>query len=146
MKKRKKPKKRTRRQKLNDKLEKVFSRYIRLKYADDDGNVMCISCGDVKPVLEMQNGHFVSSAHLSGRFNEDNCYPQCYRCNISLGGNYKEYTLALIEELGKDKVDEIMSLKHKTKKISLPEYEQMIEHYEAEVDKLKREKGVSWKD
>jgi len=33
--------------KLRDKLDSVFSKYIRLKYSDDRGNCRCISCGKV---------------------------------------------------------------------------------------------------
>lgn len=128
--------------KQKKKLDALFSRYIRLKYADDEGLVMCVSCGAEKPIKEMQCGHFVSRSYLAGRFNEENCRPQCAGCNVFKQGNYKEYTLALIDEIGRKKVDELLALKNETRNISKKEYDEMIEHYEAEVKRMQKELGL----
>jgi len=45
--------------------DKVFSRYIRRKYADKNGNVSCITCGVTKHWKEMDCGHYISRNHLS---------------------------------------------------------------------------------
>ena len=58
--------------KLRDKLDAVFSKYIRLKYSDDKGYCRCISCGKVFPWKEIQNGHYMSRRYMSTRFSEDN--------------------------------------------------------------------------
>lgn len=118
---------------LKDKLDKVFSLYIRLRDSDENGFCTCYTCGKVAHYKEMQNGHFWSRTHLSTRFNEDNCKVQCVRCNIFKKGNYIVYTKKLLKELGEEKFDELERLKNSTVKISKAEYEQMIEHYNQKI-------------
>ena len=118
---------------LKDKLDKVFSLYIRLRDSDENGFCTCYTCGKVAHYKEMQNGHFWSRTHLSTRFNEDNCKVQCVGCNIFKKGNYIVYTKRLLKELGEEKFDELERLKNSTVKISKAEYEQMIEHYNQKI-------------
>jgi len=118
---------------LKDKLDKVFSLYIRLRDSDENGFCTCYTCGKVAHYKEMQNGHFWSRTHLSTRFNEDNCKIQCVGCNIFKKGNYIEYTKRLLKELGEEKFNELEQLKNSTVKISKAEYEQMIEHYNQKI-------------
>lgn len=40
------------------KLDKVFSRYIRLRDAMPNGMIRCISCGKVKRFDQFDNGHY----------------------------------------------------------------------------------------
>ena len=68
-------------QNLIEDLDAIFSRYIRLKYADEKGNVECYCCGKKLPAAQMQNGHFIHRVDLSTRFLESNCKPQCAVCN-----------------------------------------------------------------
>jgi len=118
---------------LKEKLDKVFSLYIRLRDSDENGFCTCYTCGKVAHYKEMQNGHFWSRTHLSTRFNEDNCKVQCVGCNIFKKGNYIVYTKKLLKELGEKKFDELERLKNSTVKISKAEYEQMIEHYNQKI-------------
>ena len=77
--------------KLKKELDKWFSLYIRLRDANDFGLVQCFTCGVVKPYNKgMQCGHFQSRSHLSTRFDEVNCQPQCVGCNMfKQGEQYK---------------------------------------------------------
>lgn len=84
--------------KLKAKLDNIFSQYIRLKYADKNGNVSCYTCGQIKNWKQMQNGHFVSRSHLATRFDEDNVRVQCVGCNVFGGGKPAEFGLRLEEE------------------------------------------------
>lgn len=118
---------------LKDKLDKVFSLYIRLRDADENGFCTCYTCKKVAHYKEMQNGHFWSRTHLSTRYNEDNCKVQCVGCNIFKKGNYIVYTKKLLKELGEEKFDELERLKNSTVKISKSEYEQMIEQYNQKI-------------
>ena len=86
--------------KLRDKLDAIFSKYIRLKYSDKNGYCRCISCGKVFPWNEIQNGHYMSRRYMSTRFSEDNCRPQCVACNIFNQGNIQMYRRALNKQIG----------------------------------------------
>jgi hypothetical protein len=92
---------------LKKELDIIFSLYIRQKYADENGNVECYTCGAIKPIKSMQNGHFWSRSHLSVRWDEDNCRPQDAGCNIFKHGNYIIYTQKMMQELGEEKFLEL---------------------------------------
>ena len=130
--------------KLRDKLDAVFSKYIRLKYSDDRGNCRCISCGKVFYWKDIQNGHYMSRRYMSTRFSEDNCRPQCVACNIFNQGNIQMYRRALIKQIGEQRVDLIeVRAKQESKNWSLFEYKAMIDFYQKEVDKLLEEKHLT---
>lgn len=68
-------------QNLIDDMDAIFSRYIRLSYADVNGLVPCFTCPKKLPLAQMQNGHYISRANMATRFMEKNCKPQCPTCN-----------------------------------------------------------------
>ncbi len=87
----------------------LFSKYIRLKYADKNGEVKCFTCDTKKHWTLMQNGHYVPRANMFLRLDERNCRPQCEYCNCHKHGNllifannleleYKGITEILYEE------------------------------------------------
>lgn len=129
--------------KLRDKLDAVFSRYIRLKYSDSKGYCRCISCGKVYHWKDIQNGHYMSRRYMSTRFSEDNCRPQCVACNIFNQGNIQMYRRTLIKQIGEARVDIIEARARTEKKSwSLFEYQQAIEYYTKEVERLAKEKLI----
>lgn len=129
----KKPKKKTDAQ-LKKILDGIFSQYIRLRYADDKGNVICSTCPTVCHWKEMQNGHYESRQYLSLRFEILNCHPQCMPCNVFKHGNYPEYTRFLIRKYGVEHLDWLAREKNRITKY-FP-YEERIEEYKAKVAEL----------
>lgn len=118
------------------KLDKVFSEWLRLSYADKDGNVSCYTCGEVMQWKYIQNGHFFSRARQNTRWLPENCRPQDYRCNVALSGNYIVYTRKMLAEIGETKLDEMEQLSKSTNKISTPLLKEMIAEYEAKTKLL----------
>lgn len=121
---------------LKKELDKHFSQYIRWAYADDNGMVECYTCGVVKHVKEMHNGHFQSRKHTSTRWLEHNCRPQCPKCNLYSEGEKWVYGNKLVSELGRDAVDEIVALSHKSVKYSKTDLEYLIEIYKQKAKDL----------
>lgn len=83
---------------LKREADRVFSLYIRQKYADKSGNVPCYTCGKVLAWNRIQNGHFISRGYLATRYLEDNCRPQDVGCNVFGGGKPVEFARKLEEE------------------------------------------------
>ena len=127
------PKKKTDAQ-LKKLLDKVFSEYIRLKYADKNGMVKCVTCGAVKHWKEMQNGHYISRQHLAVRWDETNCHPQDASCNIFRGGNYTAYALYMLDKYGEEKLQWLEQQKHIITKYY--PYNEKIEYYKEQVKQL----------
>lgn len=83
---------------LKKEADRVFSIYVRLKYSDHNGYCECFTCYAKKHYKEIQNGHFVSRSHLSLRYDERNCRPQCAGCNIWGRGRPAEFGIRLEQE------------------------------------------------
>ena len=69
------------RSKLIKKLDKVFSLYIRQRYAKNE-IAQCFTCGKKAHWKKLQCGHFQSRKHYSTRWDEINCQVQCAGCNV----------------------------------------------------------------
>ena len=115
--------------KVQDKLWEHCKRLTRQKY----GNT-CYSCGKTGLVgSSWQTGHLVPNS-VGGallRYHLSNLRPQCYYCNINLGGNGATYYRLMVEREGQKYVDELFALKNQTVKASdhfialLAEYEKL---------------------
>jgi hypothetical protein len=65
---------------LKNKLDGVFSQWIRRRHATSEGFSVCVSCHAVKPWKEMQCGHYVSRMYLATRWDDRNAHVQCASC------------------------------------------------------------------
>ncbi len=115
----------------------IVSRYIRLKYSDDNGYCSCVTCGATKHYKQMQAGHFVPKKKGNAiYFIEENIHPQCYQCNINLGGYGAMYNKFMLDTYGQDKIDELLNLAGTTVKLDLDqleaEYTELLENIEGE--------------
>lgn len=132
----------TRKPDLRAKLDREFSRYIRLRDALPDGTFKCISCGQVKDLSQADCGHYVNRRHMATRFDEMNCNAQCRSCNRFDEGNMQGYRRGLVAKYGEQRVLLLEAKKHETRKYSMFEYEALIRHYKEEVKRLRKEKGL----
>ena len=127
---------------LVDRLDTVFSRYIRLRDAMQSGTFRCISCGKIKPIEQADCGHFHSRTHMSTRFDEDNCHAECRYCNRFSADHIIGYRENLIKKIGEQRFKLLDIKAHETKKWSHFELEQLAKYYRALVQKLQKEKGI----
>lgn len=126
-----------------EKLDRVFSEYIRLRDSNPNGWVKCYCCGKIIFWNKgCHNMHFIPRQHLSLRFNEKNCHAGCVKCNSFNNGNIEEYVLHLMKDYGIDIIQNLRNMKHILTKISDTEYKFMISYYQNEVKKLKQEKSL----
>lgn len=114
--------------KLREKADQVFSRFIRSKYAHE-GYVNCVTCGTNLEVKKAQAGHYIKRSVSSLRYSEDNVYPQCYRCNILLKGNYPNFALYLIEKFGKKHLEKLEKKSRELIKTNEKFYQEVIDKY-----------------
>ena len=124
--------------KLKKELDAVFSKYIRWYYADANGYVECYTRGQVKPVKEMQAGHFMSRRHTSTRWDTEygNVKPQCVKCNMFAQGEQYLFGQKLKAEIGEQAVDELIALSRKSVKYSKADLEYLIELYKEKLKEI----------
>lgn len=125
------------RSKLIEKLDNVFSMFIRLRDSNTNGTFRCISCGRILPFEQADCGHYINRKHMSLRFSEKNCNAQCRSCNRFDEGNIQGYRRGLIAKYGEPTVILLEATKNETNKLSVFELEAMADHYRKEVKKLK---------
>ena len=129
--------------KLKKELDNIFSLYIRLRDATDEGVVQCFTCSRISHYKSgMQNGHFQSRRHHSTRWNEQNCQVQCVKCNLYEQGEQFRFGIALDSKYGEGTSEEIEFLARTIIKFSRIDYEDKISYYKDLVEKLKKEKGI----
>lgn len=130
---------------LKAKLWKLFSEYIRLRDADSNGMVSCVTCdssgkwqGDY-----FQAGHFLGGRNNGILFVEECCHAQCSRCNRfpdSMTG--KRYYDFMLKEYGLETIEELQHLKKNPPKLDSEWYEKEIEIYKEKVEFQKMRIGI----
>jgi hypothetical protein len=134
---RKKPAKKPTRSKVVSKLDQVFSLYIRNKHAKS-GWVQCVTCNRKYEIKKIQNGHFISRKNYATRWNEENCAPQCYGCNVMQQGQQFLFSKYIDSKYGDGKAEELLQKSREVTKFSTLELQEMIEIYQEKLKKLLR--------
>jgi hypothetical protein len=124
------PKKPTRKT-LITKLDKVFSEYIRRRYAKND-IATCVTCGKKEHWKKLQAGHFMSRKHYATRWDEQNVEVQCSACNVFRYG--EQYLFA--KYLGTEKADMLLAKSRETVKFPDWEIQEMIDLYKTKISLL----------
>lgn len=126
---------------LKKKLDNIFSKYIRFKNSDKDGYCICITCGKRVFWKEIQNGHYITRNHLSTRWLEQNCAPQCVGCNVFGRGRPDIFALKIIEKYGKDELEKLNLAKNMITKFHNLDLIHMLRLYIDKLDSLYKEKS-----
>ena len=125
-----------------ERLDRIYSQYIRLKEAGSNGYIKCYCCGESVFWKEAQNMHFMGRRHTNTRYLDLNCHAGCFECNVTKSGNLKAYQEHLIRDHGEEVVYTLKTMANTYMKYSKTELEGLIRHYKNEVKRLKKEKGL----
>lgn len=93
--------------KLKKELWALVSQYVRTSVADQFGMVTCVTCGRRKHYKQMHAGHFIPGRHNAVLFDIRGIHPQCYGCNVVLGGNARKYDKWMKENMGQEVIDDL---------------------------------------
>jgi len=115
--------------KLEKKLDRIFSAYIRLRDCDINGNVHCVTCNTLKHWRTVHCGHFVKRSYRAVRWDETNCAAQCRRCNRFMGGRQDDFSLYIIDQIGLESYREIMRKKYLEFHVTRDMLNERIAHY-----------------
>lgn len=134
------PKKRKTIAKLVDECAVILQKIVKIKAADENGMVKCVTCGKIDHWKEMDGGHWIPRTYTIHKITEENIHPQCRRCNRFRSGEGSAYTLFMIDTYGREFVDEMERTKRDIKKWTRPEIEEKLKslrEYESRVRQLK---------
>lgn len=122
--------------KLKKKLDRLFSLYQRYNYSIDGENAACFTCGVVRPVKAMHNGHYIPRTQSPTRFSESNTRPQCPGCNTFRSGMPHEFRRNLCLEIGEDAVEALEEESRKPWKWDRGWLEEQITYYQGELSAM----------
>jgi hypothetical protein len=121
-----------------DKIDRIFSVYIRLRDTNEKGFGKCITCDETFHYSELECGHFRGRRHMATRWHENNAHAQCHECNTA--DNPVPYIAAMISKYGADKSDEITQLSKQTFKLMPQEKVDLYRIYREKVTELAKQK------
>ncbi len=94
-----------------DALIETFQKLVNAKVRQrdsKDGYFICISCEELKPINQMNSGHyFAKEFYKSVRFDLDNMHGQCVRCNKYLSANLIPYRSNLLLKIGEHRLRQL---------------------------------------
>lgn len=122
------------------KLDTIYSKFIRLFYADANGIVKCASCGKLVFWKDADCGHYIGRQHHATRWYEKNTHPQCRDCNRFNEGNKGRYAMFLVEKYGEDIIDHLEYKKTGIARWEIFELEAMYNDYKGRVAALNEKK------
>jgi len=116
-----------------NKLQKYFNKFIRIR----DVKKGCISCGTSLENSKYDAGHFwEKSRYPFLRFDENNCFGQCVRCNKHRGSNAHEYRLRITERITPDQLMYLDDHRWHKLELTVDQIEQKIEFYKQKIKQL----------
>jgi hypothetical protein len=136
------PPKGTDRQKAVRKLDEAHSEYTRLRDSDEDGMVVCITCGDNTIGLQIDCGHFVKRGNSSVRWELINSHGQCRLCNSTHDGKEDLHAEAIDKLYGEGTAEQLRRRGAEDEKFMAYELEAMTKELRKEIRALKIEKGM----
>lgn len=123
--------------------DKWFSRFIRLRATDEEGYVQCFTCGKRAHWKDVDCGHYCGRRHMTTRYNDVNCQPQCRNCNRMKEGNKPIFAVNLDRKYGSGTAERLTLLSNTKTKTSLLWFADQTNRYKAMCKQISR--GASWK-
>ena len=117
---------------LKKKAWDAFSKFIRQRDADENGNVKCCTCPNIRHWTGMDAGHFISRVKESTLFDPMNVHAQCKGCNMPPNnGRPIEYAAFLDAKYGQGAAD-IITARAMRRTLNRAVLESVLRKYEAE--------------
>jgi len=128
--------------KLKKELDTVFSRYTRLKDADENGLVACYTCRVKYHYKKMHAGHYGLRGYLNTRWDEMNVKPQCGVDNLWRKGEPILFREHLIEDYGEEAVKALEARTKILTKLDRGFYQEKITQYTALLSTLEQKSDI----
>jgi hypothetical protein len=130
---------------LRAKALKMLQKLSRISAADDNGYCKCVCCGKLDHYKNMDGGHFIPKGSSSRwALEESNVNPQCKGCNgfsMKHGSAEAQYTLWMIDWVGKDQVEHMLATKNDPIKFYAADYREMISDWSEQIKAHERRLG-----
>lgn len=129
--------------KLVEDAAKELQLLVRLKAADDNGYVSCVTCGKTSHYKDgMEGGHYIPRGKMATKILEENIHPQCTYCNRFNAENAKlAYRRWMDDYYGPEFVEELERMAKEPKRWYRAEVEEMIKDFREQIKEHKARVG-----
>lgn len=129
---------------LKNELDKVFSHYIKLRDANDQGTVTCFVTGEKVfwSDLNCEAMHYINRGNMATRWDEINVHAGTMQTNRFDNDHLVKYNNALYSRYPSKVVDDMLRRGRSLMKWTVPELQEKIFHYTERVKELRRQKGL----
>jgi len=124
------------------KVWKVFSQFIRLRDANENGECACFTCGLIRHWTKIDAGHGISRSKKEVIFSEVNVHAQCKGCNKYKHGAPIIYSKNVDKRYGAGTWDRLTIASKKYCKRTKNDFEILYLYYSEQVKRLKESKGL----
>ena len=129
----------------------IFSKYVRARDAiRTTGNILnakCITCPEIKKIVDMDSGHFQSRTHNIIFLDEHNVHAQCKGCNMPPNsGEQYLYSKQIVVLYGPYELDRLEKARYQTKQFKQTELLLIIEIYRQKLQELINKYGNPWRN
>lgn len=121
----------------------IFSQYVRLSAADENGNISCFICNSVNRWQDCDAMHFVPRGNKLLRYDRRNVHAGCKTCNQYLDGNIALYSKRL-NEANNGIVEVLLEEGNLVYHFTRDELRSLISEYSIKVKELKKLKRVKY--
>ena len=119
---------------LINKLDRIFSEYIRKRDANKKGICKCITCNKEYAWNDIDAGHFISRKEMATRWDEQNVAAQCKHCNRFRYGRQYQFSLSL-DQKSKGLSKRLYNKSKEVVKFSMIDLQDMVDLYKQKLDK-----------
>ena len=119
-----------------------FSKYIRLRDADDNGVCQCCTCWVSFSWRDMTCGHFQKRHHAGTRFNDQNCAAQCVSCNSFRDGEQYKHGKYINLKYGEGTADKLQALAWAHGVVHKHDDKTLAAFYRAKAKAIAKQKGL----
>lgn len=128
--------------KLVKDLDKIFSVFIRIRNADENGMVTCFTSGKVMHWKKSQAGHFISRRKYPTRWDDINTQVQSVSENVFNQGNAPVFAINLDKKYGPGTSESLVMKSHNKMKLERFTLNYLIGEYNNRVTNIAKEKGI----
>lgn len=112
----------------------AFSTYMRTLWNLE--SCKCYTCGKTLIYQTTQTGHWYPGHNDATFINEEFVRPQCKQCNYFKGGNYLEFQIRIIEEIGITTYQNLYQYAKSGTILTTSDYLSLQDFYKNELTKL----------
>lgn len=122
---------------LKKKADRLFSEFVRLEEANENGWVKCCTCDKTIHWKKADAGHFITRAWNGTRYYQKNVASQCRYCNRYREGEKDLFAKFLKNKYGNRIIDHLRKRANKTKHFTVGELEEFCAEIKFKIEKLK---------